>query len=652
MYRAPTAICILAVLACCAAFQIPSRAAEIDPAAAAPSPEQVIWTSTSSNATGFAAEVSQLYLNLYNTGRLSLRRNVKATSGNIEQVLRANGNLVGPVFPRELDSLACDLNSNRCFRDREPVAFKDAQQLPSQSLTGFAPSPTKWLLGPGDLLVLPSIRLTVVPKWVQVDVKDNVEKIVISVLGGCQSFNTACRDDIIKHNRQLDPANPQFVGPLILPVIAARASIDITSSDESPSAETHSEQRPDRNLELSPQRDGSYKIKSYGFDKSAPAPPNSRSDLIETLKRNSIGVPNFHIRFSAEHESTLLQTDFRQQREELAKLIAFPFADSNAYPSNLRGAVVGVFDSWVDDHHCGFDSHRLVVHNISTGAPDPITPGTCTESTQPGEIDHGTQVVGIIAGRSPAGAPLGLNPYAKIVTYEVDFSSLNDPAKLASLGSEIDSLSEENVDVANFSFGYMLDPERGANDPVLTGIQSLRNSTLFVMAAGNYGTDRSHICDIRQTCFDMPNVIVVAGLDRSLNSPSLERASTGKLLSDYGSRVHIGAIGANVFSTIAYGRYGTMSGSSFAAPQVAAVASLMMKKYKTLTPQEIKNRLIYCSDYVIELSSTIFGGRLDAACALDGDKASLELVTSPGHAITGYFNAETVLSFKDRESGA
>jgi subtilisin family serine protease len=149
----------------------------------------------------------------------------------------------------------------------------------------------------------------------------------------------------------------------------------------------------------------------------------------------------------------------------------------------------------------------------------------------------------------------------------------------------------------------------------------------------------------------MPNVIVVAGLDRNMKAPDLEKASTGKLLSDYGSRVHVGAIGADVFSTIAYGRYGTMSGSSFAAPQVAAVASLMMKKYKTLTPQEVKNRLIYCSDHVGKLGVKIFGGRLNADCALDGDKGRLVLATSAGAVKRGYFTAYSTLTFQDQESG-
>jgi hypothetical protein len=198
----------------------------------------------------------------------------------------------------------------------------------------------------------------------------------------------------------------------------------------------------------------------------------------------------------------------------------------------------------------------------------------------------------------------------------------------------------------------MLDPERGVRDPVQTSIGNLRNSTLFVMAAGNYGTDLSHICDVRPTCFDMPNVIVVAGLDRQPDTPGLYYSSNGRLLTNYGTRVHIGAIGESVFSTIAFGRYGIMSGSSFAAPQVAAVASLVMRKYRRLTPQEVKNRLIYCSDHVDALEDKLFGGRLNAACALDGDAATLTLTTFAAGAVPlrGYFQAGLTMKFRNRET--
>src|ERR1700682_1727397 len=76
---------------------------------------KVLWTSTSSNAEDFGRELAELYTTLYISGRLSLRP-ITVQSDSIETILRENGNLVGPEFPLAIDSLACDLNRDRCER--------------------------------------------------------------------------------------------------------------------------------------------------------------------------------------------------------------------------------------------------------------------------------------------------------------------------------------------------------------------------------------------------------------------------------------------------------------------------------------------------------------------------------------------------------
>src|SRR5262249_22117052 len=148
----------------------------------------------------------------------------------------------------------------------------------------------------------------------------------------------------------------------------------------------------------------------------------------------------------------------------------------------------------------------------------------CDESAPTGEIDHATHIAGVIAGKKPGGTSFGLNPYAKVVAYEVDFSKLSEPDALVPLAKQIDTMVDFSADVVNLSFGYMLDPQRGRQDPVQTSIANLRDRTLFVMAAGNYGADISYICDVRPTCFDLPNVIVVAALDRE-TTPGLYTAN-------------------------------------------------------------------------------------------------------------------------------
>jgi hypothetical protein len=161
----------------------------------------------------------------------------------------------------------------------------------------------------------------------------------------------------------------------------------------------------------------------------------------------------------------------------------------------------------------------------------------------------------------------------------------------------------------------------------------------------------SYICDLRPSCFDLPNVISVAALNGEFLSPNLF-IENQKIASNYGSHVHIGAPGDSIFSTIAFGRYGLMSGTSAAAPQVAAVASLMAKRYHGKTPQEIKNRLIYCSDHYDNLEGKLVGGRLNAQCAMDGESSDLRLRTAPdGPSLRGFFQVGALVQFHEVQSG-
>ncbi len=629
----------------------------------ADSGDTVLWTSTSSNAVDFGRELSELYTTLFVTGRLSLKPTI-ALSADIEQVLRQNGNLVGPEFPPEIDSLACDLNANRCERERSIWQANDKKQdaLSNKIVTGFKASPTLWRLMPGDTLVLPAIRLTLIPKWVPVSVErgQTIGSLVTGYLGGCIVYDAACRQGILKYNRKLDEAvfaadAPAFTGTLSLPVVAARATVDITSAAEGDlSAPLIRADRPGQALELSPSSDGTFKVKNFGDSTSARV-GSDKSDILKSLRSNSFGGAANSMRWQATVPAlvkidSLMAVDFTKQQKDISKLIAFPYAALTDYPSPVKGATVGIFDSWVDGSHCAFEATRFQVHNLTP--PATVVASNCNEMITTGDVDHGTHVAGLIAGKLPAGYSFGLNPYARLLAYEVDFSRLSDPAELIALAINLDKMPEANAEVVNMSFGYMLDPQRGIQDPVQTSIASQQDKTLFVMAAGNYGTDVSYICDLRPTCFDLPNVIVVGALDRNVDLPKLYTASNGKLQTNYGSRVHIGAIGEDVFSTAAFGRYGVMSGSSVAAPQVAAVASLVMRKYKKLSPQEVKNRLIYCSDHVAELGDRIFGGRLNSGCALDGDSGALILTTTgEGSAIRGYFQVGTMAKFLDRENG-
>jgi subtilisin family serine protease len=76
---------------------------------------------------------------------------------------------------------------------------------------------------------------------------------------------------------------------------------------------------------------------------------------------------------------------------------------------------------------------------------------------------------------------------------------------------------------------------------------------------------------------------VVALEDAGANTPRVMPSA------HFGSQFDIGALGAQVVSTRNNGRFVRLSGSSQAAPQVAAVASLLFATTRNLLPVEVKN---------------------------------------------------------------
>jgi subtilisin family serine protease len=129
---------------------------------------------------------------------------------------------------------------------------------------------------------------------------------------------------------------------------------------------------------------------------------------------------------------------------------------------------------------------------------------------------------------------------------------------------------------------------------------------VFVAAAGNNGTSTPTF----PASYNLPNIICVA----NTNSNDVLASS-----SSFGSWVHLAAPGTNILSTLPNNRYGYFTGTSMAAPHVAGTVALVRSLNPTLSPTNIRNRILTTVDPIPSLLSKVStGGRLNLYNALQG----------------------------------
>jgi subtilisin family serine protease len=618
------------------------------------------------NLQELGQELSRIYLTLYNSKRLSVKP-IETSDRVIEVILRKEGLFYGKSLPTEIDSMVCDLNSDICSRERTEATAEQRQSLTS-NVSGFLPSEAKWRFElPINELWVPDVVLTKDVVWLPYDMTPSkrLAQVVVDELGGCQEFDEACQKLIVFYNPSMGRSkvfDTSFKGRLVLPVLAVKVSTNVADVSEVKKPDSPEPRLKSNSLELqkveTPIGRDSYKVitndvisKQVSVPSVPPPPPDQ---VLKQLQRNIL--PGISIKiFDAQAGAAVFPVDVQQSRLELNQLLSWPAQLSQLpYPPIFQGGVgVGVLDSRVDDQHCGLDYNKVTVSNRS---PEPnlgLRANCNLKVAGTEDVDHGTHVVGIIGSFYPQAAaprlPIGLDPYAQIATMEIDFVNPSSDQ----IASDMKRMVQERLlKVVNMSFGYLMtaqNPDLQLTDALESPIAALSNATLFVAAAGNAGINKSYLCDIRPACFDLPNVIAVAALDRNASEPSF-LDSNQRSHSNFGNRIHVAAIGLSVFSTLANGRLGYLSGTSQAAPQVTAIAALMFAKYAGMTPIEVKNRLIYCSDMMQSLEDKLFsGGRINADCALDGDAGRLTLKVG-GVQQKGKLDLRAILNLTDAEN--
>ncbi|WP_075982993.1 S8 family serine peptidase [Bacillus massilinigeriensis] len=238
-----------------------------------------------------------------------------------------------------------------------------------------------------------------------------------------------------------------------------------------------------------------------------------------------------------------------------------------------KGIKVAVIDTGIYGGNPELSGQLLPGYNV----PDSMS--------QPYAEDHGTHVAGIIAAKKNNGVGgYGINPNAKIIP--IDVFSRDVGASEYYVAEAILYAVKQGAKVINMSLGTTV-PTPLIEEAVKAAIK--KNVTV-VAAAGN-------------EAWDLPSY--PAAIEGVISVGSTNKDKQLSAYSNYGPSVDVVAPGEDVYSTIyEYERktsFRNMSGTSMASPVVAGVASLLLTKYPTLTPEKV--------EYILEHTSTDLGSK-------------------------------------------
>ncbi len=234
----------------------------------------------------------------------------------------------------------------------------------------------------------------------------------------------------------------------------------------------------------------------------------------------------------------------------------------------LHAVTIGVLDSGVQASNGEFDDATLL--NVDH-------PGETLADSYADE-GHGTQVTGIIAADNDES---GVNGIASRFLGEDLRVAVGTGRYVASTLASGRRAIQAGARVLNLSFGYPPAPpgETYARDSFERFFRN-HADVLFVVAAGNEGAELTSTS--APAGIDLPNVVTV-GATTQCDPQTLAS------FSNHGQRLTLNAPGESV--TVA-GRYNghetaVVSGTSYAAPQVTALAAILLALDPQLTAEEL-----------------------------------------------------------------
>lgn len=223
---------------------------------------------------------------------------------------------------------------------------------------------------------------------------------------------------------------------------------------------------------------------------------------------------------------------------------------------------------------------------------------------------HGTHVAGIAAAANNGLGIVGANPQALIIPVTVMQS--DGQGDIATLARGVEYAAAKGATVINMSLGTYADSKVLKN-----ALAKAYQSSVIVAAAGNDGLDIYPACGLGTPMYPAAYSFVL-GVQATEQSGDLAKFSNfdcdGPTYSEMGTdgvNYELSAPGVEIMSTVPYGGYKSLNGTSMSAPLVAGGISAlqMVKEYNS---QEILwGDLIHAADFAAAYDITERPAELD-----------------------------------------
>ena len=231
-----------------------------------------------------------------------------------------------------------------------------------------------------------------------------------------------------------------------------------------------------------------------------------------------------------------------------------------------HGINIGVIDSGINDHP---ELTRRIRYDLGRNFCTVATDAASLQEDDARNGGHGTAVASLIAGLN-----CGVAPMATVTPLKV-FNGLmecTDEWIIAALNYV--RTNADKFDIINMSLGtqtYSFAMEQAVNAVVAAGIP-------VIVSAGNSGDERHQY----PACFEQVISVGAVDIDK-------QRATYTTMCDE----VDLCQVGTDIKVAALSGDYTTMSGTSFAAPIVSGVASLIACKFKSLFGRRILETVLY-----------------------------------------------------------